>query len=169
MNKRKNNQSFEKIKKYYPPIQWQEKIKNTKGINIFNELLNNYAKNDIVAKILKEDGNINILKRNELEDLSKSFAWDLRSLINKTNHQDNEKDLKKHNHIKKTLKEYQKFIKNNFEYVGDNFAYEARSIHYKNKKKEKGIYGTASKQDLEDLREEGIETKMIPWIEDNEN
>ena len=87
MNTRKNNQSFKKIKKYYPPNQWQEKIKNTKGINIFNELLNNYAKNDIVAKILKGDGNINILKRNELEDLSKSFAWDLRSLINKTNNE----------------------------------------------------------------------------------
>ena len=92
-----------------------------------------------------------------------------RSLIGKTNHQNNEKDFKKYNHIKKTLKEYQNFIRNNFDYVGDNFAYEARSIHYKNKKKEKGIYGTASKKDLEDLREEGIETKMIPWIEDNEN
>ena len=91
------------------------------------------------------------------------------SLINNKKNQNNEKDTKKLNNIKKTLKEYQKFIKNNFEYVGDNFAYEARSIHYNNKKKEKGIYGTASKKDLEDLREEGIETKMIPWIEDDKN
>ena len=29
--------------------------------------------------------------------------------------------------IKKKLKEYQKFIKSNFEYVGDNFAYKARN------------------------------------------
>ena len=91
------------------------------------------------------------------------------SLINNKKNQNNEKDTKKLNNIKKTLKEYQKFIKNNFEYVGDNFAYEARSIHYNNKKKEKRIYGTASKKDLEDLREEGIETKMIPWIEDDKN
>ena len=91
------------------------------------------------------------------------------SLINNKKNQNNEKDTKKLNNIKKTLKEYQKFIKNNFEYVGNNFAYEARSIHYNNKKKEKGIYGTASKKDLEDLREEGIETKMIPWIEDDKN
>tara|TARA_B100000401_G_C52673657_1_gene656210 strand:+ start:420 stop:848 length:429 start_codon:yes stop_codon:yes gene_type:complete len=91
------------------------------------------------------------------------------SLINNKKNQNYEKDTKKLNKIKKTLKEYQKFIKNNFEYVGDNFAYEARSIHYNNKKKEKGIYGTASKKDLEDLREEGIETKMIPWIEDDKN
>jgi hypothetical protein len=91
------------------------------------------------------------------------------SLINNKKNQNYEKDTKKLNKIKKTLKEYQKFIKNNFEYVGDNFAYEARSIHYNNKKKEKRIYGTASKKDLEDLREEGIETKMIPWIEDDKN
>ena len=91
------------------------------------------------------------------------------SLINNKKNQNYEKDTKKLNKIKKTIKEYQKFIKNNFEYVGDNFAYEARSIHYNNKKKEKRIYGTASKKDLEDLREEGIETKMIPWIEDYKN
>ena len=91
------------------------------------------------------------------------------SLINNKKNQNYEKDTKKLNKIKKTLKEYQKFIKNNFEYVGDNFAYEARSIHYNNKKKRKRIYGTASKKDLEDLREEGIETKMIPWIEDDKN
>ena len=91
------------------------------------------------------------------------------NLINNKKNQNHEKDTKKLNKIKKTLKEYQKFIKNNFEYVGDNFAYEARSIHYNNKKKEKGIYGIASKKDLEDLREEGIETKMIPWIENDKN
>ena len=91
------------------------------------------------------------------------------SLINNKKNQNYEKDTKKLKKIKKTLQEYQKFIKNNFKYVGDNFAYEARSIHYNNKKKEKGIYGTASKKDLEDLREEGIETKMIPWIENDKN
>ena len=42
--------------------------------------------------------------------------------------------------IKKTIKEYQNFIKNNFDYVGSNFAYEARSIHYDKKKKEKGNF-----------------------------
>ena len=89
------------------------------------------------------------------------------SIINKQ--KKNNKDTKKFLEIKNKLKEYKKFIKNNFDYVGDNFAYEARSIHYNNKKKEKGIYGTASKKDLEDLREEGIETKMIPWIEDDKN
>jgi len=90
-------------------------------------------------------------------------------LINKKSKIKNSQNLRKLNEITKKLKDYQKFIKNNFEYVGENFAYEARSIHYKTKKKEKGIYGTASKKELKELREEGIEAEMIPWIEDNKN
>ena len=71
--------------------------------------------------------------------------------------------------IKKKLKEYQKFIKNNFEYVGDNFTYEARSIHYNKKKKKKGIYGNATLKDIGELKEEGIQTEIMPWIEEKEN
>ena len=36
-------------------------------------------------------------------------------------------------------------------------------------KKKKGIYGTASKKDLEELKEEGIYAQMIPWVEDKDN
>tara|TARA_Y100001936_G_C15928127_1_gene587842 strand:- start:85 stop:513 length:429 start_codon:yes stop_codon:yes gene_type:complete len=84
--------------------------------------------------------------------------------------QNNEKiKIEKLNKVKKTIIGYQKFIKENFKYVGDNFAYEARSIHYNSKKKSKGIYGRASKSDLKELKEEGIDTQMIPWIDENEN
>ena len=90
--------------------------------------------------------------------------------INKKLNIQKDKELKKLKKIKKTIKEYQNFIKNNFDYVGENFAYEARSIHYnEDKKKHKGIYGTASEQDLRDLSEEGIEIRKIPWIKDNDN
>ena len=71
--------------------------------------------------------------------------------------------------IKNKLKEYQKFIKNNFEYVGENFAYEARSIHYNNKKKPKGIYGKVTVEEAKELKEEGIDTEIIPWINDNDH
>jgi hypothetical protein len=71
--------------------------------------------------------------------------------------------------VKKRINEYQKFIKKNFEYVGENFAYEARSIHYRYKKKSKGIYGSASKEELEELKNEGIQAEMIPWPDDNNN
>ena len=71
--------------------------------------------------------------------------------------------------IKNKLKEYQKFIKNNFEYVGENFAYEARSIYYNNKKKSKGIYGKVTVEEAKELKEEGIDTEIIPWINDNDH
>ena len=70
--------------------------------------------------------------------------------------------------INKKFKEYQKFIEKNFENVGENFAFEARSIHY-DKKKSKGIYGTASDSEMRELQEEGIETEIIPWIKDKNN
>ena len=80
-----------------------------------------------------------------------------------------DKALKNNRNVKKKLREYQKFIKENFEYVGENFAYQARSIHYNRNKNKKNIYGKASIEDIKELKEEGIETATIPWIEDNEN
>ena len=71
--------------------------------------------------------------------------------------------------ISKKIKEYKKFVSDNFKFVGDNFAYEARSIHYSKKKNDKGIYGTASKEEIKELKEEGIEAEMIPWVEDKSN
>ena len=76
---------------------------------------------------------------------------------------------KKFIEVKNKLKEYKKFIKNNFDYVGENFAYEARSVHYNNKKRKKGIYGNASTKEIKELKEEGIETEIIPWVDDREN
>ena len=91
-------------------------------------------------------------------------------LINKASSLKDEKNnFYKYQKIKKTIEEYQKFIKTNFEYVGENFAYKARSIHYNNKKRNKGIYGKASKKDLKELNEEGIETQLIPWFERENN
>ena len=42
-------------------------------------------------------------------------------------------------------------------------------MHYNKKKKEKGIYGTASKKDLKELAEEGIDSQIIPWVKDSNN
>ena len=91
------------------------------------------------------------------------------TLINNKKNLNNSMELTKYENVKKTIKNYQKFIKDNFKYVGENFAYEARSIHYDKKKKSRGIYGNASKKDLNELKEEGIDTQMIPWIEDKDN
>jgi len=90
-------------------------------------------------------------------------------LINSKSETEKKLDTVKYQKVKKTIKSYQKFIKDNFKYVGDNFAYEARSIHYDPNKKSRGIYGNASKQDIKELKEEGIDTQMIPWVEDGDN
>ena len=67
--------------------------------------------------------------------------------------------------LKKKVREVKKFVQENCDYVGDQFAYEARRIHYDNSKK-KPIYGSASKSELINLKEEGINVSAIPWIED---
>ena len=75
----------------------------------------------------------------------------------------------KNENIKNQIKKYQKFIKSNFEYVGKNFPHEARLIQYEDKKKIKPIYGEASAEEIKELKEEGIETKIIPWINESDN
>ena len=76
---------------------------------------------------------------------------------------------KKTHNIRKKILEFQKFIKNNFENVGDEFTYKAKSLYYNNKKNQKGIYGNASKKQIKELQDEGIETQTFPWIEDKNN
>ena len=126
---------------WFASSQEYEKLKKKKFLNCHNCSSLNVEKS-LMAPTLISTKNTSQSSVNELEKISK---------------------------IKKTLKEYQNFIKKNFKYVGENFAFEARSIHYNSKKKNLGIYGTASKQELKELSEEGIDTHMIPWIEDKNN
>ena len=85
--------------------------------------------------------------------------------LNKNSSIDQNKIL---NELKSKIKDVQSFVEKNAEYVGDNFTYEARRIHY-DKIKKKPIYGTASKEDVKDLQDEGINVATIPWIEKKEN
>ena len=78
------------------------------------------------------------------------------------------KEIKSKDKIRKKMLEYQKFIKKNCKYVGEDFAYEARSIHY-DKRKTKAIYGKATSVEIDELKEEGIQTITIPWVKETEN
>lgn len=54
-------------------------------------------------------------------------------------------------------------IERTCDYVGADFAAEARRIHA-GESKPRGIYGEASPEDAEALREDGIEVHAIPWV-----
>ena len=82
---------------------------------------------------------------------------------------DQSSKIKKIKEVKHKLKEYQNFIKNNFEFVGKNFAYKARSIHYNKNNKSRGIYGSATDKEIKELKEEGINAEVFPWINDKDN
>lgn len=57
----------------------------------------------------------------------------------------------------------QKHVEDTCDYVGDNFANEARAIHY-GETEERPIYGEASKDETEALLDEGIEVISIPTL-----
>jgi hypothetical protein len=49
------------------------------------------------------------------------------------------------------------------DYVGPDFADEARRIH-RGETEPRGIYGEATEEQAESLAEDGIEVGRIPWI-----
>jgi hypothetical protein len=54
-------------------------------------------------------------------------------------------------------------VEKHCDYVGNEFADEARKIH-RGESDRRGIYGEASDADADALREEGIEVARIPWV-----
>ena len=66
--------------------------------------------------------------------------------------------------FKKDLIRLRKFVENNFEYVEKNFANKVREVYY-NKKSKKNIYGSATNEEKEELKEEGIDLVNIPWVD----
>ena len=60
------------------------------------------------------------------------------------------------------LAKMRKHVEDNCDYVGKEFAEEARKIHY-GEVEQRDIYGEATAEEAEELREEGIEFGEIPW------
>jgi len=65
--------------------------------------------------------------------------------------------------VMQMLRHLRKQIETNCDYVGPKFAEEARRIHYK-ETEARGIYGEATKEESEALKDEGIEFGQIPWV-----
>ncbi|MCC3861802.1 DUF1178 family protein [Pseudemcibacter aquimaris] len=64
-------------------------------------------------------------------------------------------------HMHNTMSKFRKQVEQSCEYVGDNFAEEARKIHYGDSEK-RGIYGETTVRETEELIEEGIEILPVP-------
>ena len=64
---------------------------------------------------------------------------------------------------KKELLEIRNYIEKNFEFVGDKFSQKVREVYY-DKKTRKTIYGSTTKEEREELAEEGIDLISIPWV-----
>ena len=66
--------------------------------------------------------------------------------------------------FKKDLIKLRKFVEKNFEFVEKNFANKVREVYY-DKKSKKNIYGSATNEEKEELKEEGIDLVNIPWVD----
>lgn len=61
----------------------------------------------------------------------------------------------------------QQHVEENCENVGENFAEEARKIHY-GESKQRGIYGESSIDEAQELQEEGIDVMPLPGVRRND-
>jgi hypothetical protein len=65
--------------------------------------------------------------------------------------------------VRRALAELRHQVEENFDYVGPQFAEEARKIHY-GETGERAIYGETSDEEAEALEEEGVGVQRIPWL-----
>ena len=59
------------------------------------------------------------------------------------------------------LGQVRRHVEENFDYVGDSFAAEARAIH-EGKSEDRGIYGEASPKEIRELAADGVPVAPLP-------
>lgn len=65
--------------------------------------------------------------------------------------------------MRQMLVQLRRQVEQNCDYVGPQFAEEARKIHY-GEVDPRGIYGEATETESKELAEEGIKFGSIPWV-----
>jgi hypothetical protein len=63
----------------------------------------------------------------------------------------------------KALRALRQKIEESCDYVGPEFAEEARKIHY-GESDPRGIYGETTSEEAEELEDEGIDIARVPWV-----
>ena len=66
-------------------------------------------------------------------------------------------------HVRAMLQRLRAEVEKRCDYVGEQFAEEARRIH-RGESDARGIYGETSADEAESLADEGIEVNRIPWV-----
>jgi hypothetical protein len=66
-------------------------------------------------------------------------------------------------HLRAMLQHLRSEVERSCDYVGPQFAEEARKIH-RGESEARGIYGEATQEQSEALADEGIEVGKIPWV-----
>ncbi len=74
-------------------------------------------------------------------------------------------DIEEFKHLVRALRDE---VRRRAEYVGPNFAEEARRIHYQ-EREARAIYGEATISDVRELRDEGISVFHIPRLPEDHN
>ena len=65
--------------------------------------------------------------------------------------------------VRRKLLDLRRHVEQTCDYVGAEFAENARKIHY-GEADHRNIYGETSDQEARDLAEEGVEIQRIPWL-----
>jgi hypothetical protein len=63
--------------------------------------------------------------------------------------------------VMEAMKQVREHVEENFDYMGDAFAKEARAIH-EGEAENRGIYGEATPKEVRDLKEDGIQVAPLP-------
>jgi len=111
-------------------------------------------------------GSLNI-KKNLMSPSVKSTK-EIKSKMNSKNIKHNElhKNRNKEIDMMVVLRNLKKEIQKNAEFVGKNFAKEAKAIH-EGKSKERAIYGHSDTKDLKELKSKNIDVINIPWVQED--
>jgi len=72
-------------------------------------------------------------------------------------------DSEKAGELRRMLRELREHVERNCDYVGGEFAEEARRIHY-GESDARGIYGETSDDEAKALEDEGIDVARVPWL-----
>ncbi|MGE4482455.1 DUF1178 family protein [Acidocella sp.] len=70
--------------------------------------------------------------------------------------------------VRAALQKLREEVEKNCDYVGADFAEEARRIH-QGEAAQRGIYGESSEEEAEALAEDGIAFARIPWVPRNDS